>query len=150
MQWILPRTSLCLSSLPWVRGCVWLCCPKSKECGLLVTTCFLISPTSAVEQPELAVPAALAGASSVAPLPWAAKERAASGTSILCETPITPAWPGEVKSDPGVTYSKWWPWPGSTSHSPGKLQGLVRGEEGSQIHCPGQKSPWKDLKNGTI
>lgn len=152
MQWILPRTSLCLSSLPWVRGCVWFCCLKSKECGLLVTTCFLFFPASAMEQLVLAMPATLAGASSMAPLLWAAKEKGASGTSILRETFITPAWLGEVKGTPGVMYSKWWHWPRSTSHSPGKLwgTGLVGVEEWSHIHSPRQKSPWKDLKNGII
>lgn len=83
-----------------------------------------------------------------APLPWAARERGASGTSTFCETPITPAWPRV----PQVSRTACGDCPGSTGHSPGKLQrtGLVRGEEESQIHSPGEKSPWKGLKNGII
>lgn len=90
------------------------------------------------------------GASRGAPLPWDGRERRARGTSTLCETAITPAWPGEDKGTPGVTYSKWWHWPGRTGHHLGELQGtgLIGGEEGSQIHSPRQKSPCKVLKMG--
>lgn len=140
MQRILPRSSLCLSGLPWVRGCVWLCCLKSRECGLLVTARFLFSPASALEQLVLASASCPWWGSQQGTPALGCKREGASDTSTLCRIPITPVWPGEVKGAPGVTYSTWWHCPGSTSHSPGGLRGtgLVRGEERSQIHSPGQ------------
>lgn len=74
MQWISPRTSLCLSSLPQVRGCAWLCCLKSQlgrartesalvSCSLpalqwsnLCWPCQLPSPGHSVSQPGTPAP----------------------------------------------------------------------------------------------
>lgn len=151
MQWILPRTSLCLSSLPWVRGCVALL-PQKQRMWTVSHHLF----------PVLSRPCNGATCAGSASYPCRAIQH---GTPALgCKGEGSewhqhtqweshhPAWPGEVKGTPGVMYSKGWCWPASTSHGPDELwgPGLVRGKEGSQIHFPRKKSPWKDFKNGII
>lgn len=135
MQRISLRTSLCLSSLPQVRGCAGLCCLKSQVWRVWTVSHHLFPVLS-----PLCDGATCAGCASHPG--WALSVSAwhpCSGCKwegscmvpghcpeLLCETPITPAWVGEVRGAPGchITARGDTAWK-HLSHSPGKLQGAV-------------------------